>query len=205
MKFLQLLFLAGALASATNASIIYDDITEVSAGDDGVDFAGPLDDSFTSGAAGQITGLQLILSGDDTSHGAVEVGLFADHSAAPGNLIAAVGSVSDSALSIAPAVYNIALIAYPPLAADTRYWIGLSGTTTANWFYIADSSGIGVTGELFSNQMGIFTNDNGPYQVSVTEGVSSAPEPSSLVLIAVGAGLLAVARLRRSRISRLPY
>jgi hypothetical protein len=42
MKFLQLLCLAGALASDLDAdSIIYDNIDESSAGSDGVDFVGP--------------------------------------------------------------------------------------------------------------------------------------------------------------------
>ena len=37
-------------------------------------------DSFTSGAAGQITGLQLLLNNADNNSGAVQVGLYADNS-----------------------------------------------------------------------------------------------------------------------------
>ena len=106
-----MLCLAGALASALNAdSIIYDNISESSAGADGVDFVGPLYNSFTSDAAEQITGLQLILSGDDTSLGAGDVGLYADNSTTPGELIAVLGSVEGIALSDTPAIYDITLL-----------------------------------------------------------------------------------------------
>lgn len=202
MRFLQLVCLAGAFASALTAdSIIYDNLSESSAGGDGVDFVGPLYDSFTSGAAGPITGLQLILSGDDTSSGAVDVGLYADNSTKPGELIAALGSVSDSVLSDAPAIYDITLTAHPLLTSDTLYWIGLYGTTSGEWSYDYDDSGIGVADDYFANQLGVFSNLNDPYQMSVTEG-AVAPEPSSGLLIATGAGLLALALHRRGKAFR---
>jgi hypothetical protein len=197
MKFLQLLCLAGALASALTAnSIIYDNIDESSAGSDGVDFVGPLDNSFTSGAAGKITGLQLMLSGNQTSSGIVDVGLYADNSTTPGELIAVLGIVYDSTLSDTPAMYDITLTAYPLLTDDTLFWIGLSGTTAAEWSYDGDDSGIGVAGEFFANQIGVFSNDNDPYQMSVTEDVSVTSEPSSSILIVVGMGVLALLRRR---------
>ena len=196
MKFLQLL-LAGAFASALAAdTIVYDNIAESSAGSDGVDFVGPLDNSFTSGAAGQITGLQLMLSGDQTSSGSVDVGLYADNSTTPGELIAVLGILDDRALSDTPAIYDITLTSYPLLNDDTLYWVGLSGTTSAEWAYDYDDSGIGVADEFFSNQIGVFSNDNDPYQMSVTEGVSVVPEPSSGIFIAVGIGVLALLRRR---------
>lgn len=194
---LQLLLLAGALASALTAdTIVYDNIDQSSAGADSVDFVGPLDDSFTSGAAGQITDLQLMLSGDQTSSGSVDVGLYGDNSTTPGELIAVLGIVYDSALSDTPAIYDIALTAFPLLTDDTLYWVGLSGTTTAAWAYDYDESGIGVADEFFSNQIGVFSNDNDPYQMSVTEGVSTVPEPSTCLLIVVGIGVLALLRRR---------
>jgi hypothetical protein len=193
MRLLQLLGLAGALASAltANSVIVYDNISEVSAGGDGVDFVGPLYDSFTSDAAEQIIGLQLILSGNNTSPAAIDVGLYADNSSTPGALIAALGVIDDSTLSDAPAIFNIQLTAYP-LLTDTRYWIGLTGTTTAEWYYDSDSSGIDVANEYFANQVGVFSNANDPYQMSITEGVAPAPEPSSGLLIAIGVVLLAL-------------
>lgn len=200
MRFLQLLCLAGALASVSRAdTIVYNDLSESSAGADGVDFVGPLYDSFTSVGSGQITDLQLILSGDGdgTSLGVVQVGLFADDANTPGDLIAVLGTVNDDTFYNMPAIYDVGLTSYPTLADDTRYWIGLSGTTTAEWYYDSDSSGIGVASEFFSNQIGVFSNDNDPYQMSVTERVTEAPEPSSSLLLVVGASLVALARLRR--------
>jgi hypothetical protein len=192
MRFLQLLCLAGVLASALTAdSIVYDSTGEASAGADGVDFVGPLYDSFTSNAAERITGLQLILSGDNTSTGAVDVGLYADNSTAPGALIATLGVLDDSTLSDMPSLFDITLNAYP-LLTDTRYWIGLSGTTSAEWSYDSDSVGFGVATEYFANQIGIFSNASDPYQMSVTEGTPTAPEPVSGLLIAIGIAFLAL-------------
>ncbi len=198
--------MAGALASVMAANtIVYDNIGESSAGSDGVDFAGPLYDSFTSVAAGQITDLQLMLAGDDTSTGTLEVGLYADDSASPGQLIDLLGSVYDGGLSDLPAVYDITLTSYPLLSDDTRYWIGLYGATTVEWSYDYDDGGIGVADELFSNQMGVFTNDNDPYQMSVTEGAPVTPEPPSILLIVVGITTLAlVRRLARRRTCEIP-
>lgn len=215
MRLLQLLCLAGGLASvlSANSIVVYDNMSEASAGADGVDFVGPLYDSFTSDAAEQITGLELMLSGDNTSSGAVDVGLYSDDSTAPGALIAVLGSVEDSALSDTPAIFDITLTAYPLLSDNTRYWIGLSGTTAAEWSYDYDSSGTGVADEFFANQVGVFSNEEDPYQMSVTQGVSAAPEPSSGLLIAMGAVFLAFlaaardnrARLRVSEMGRRDY
>src|SRR5579863_4628686 len=92
MRFLRLVCMAGVLASALAAdTIVYSNIGEASAGADGVGFVGPLFDSFTSDSAGQITDLQLTLAGDDTSSGALEVGLYADNATSPGELIATLG------------------------------------------------------------------------------------------------------------------
>lgn len=204
-----MLCLAGALTSrlAADSIIAHDNITESSAGADGVDFVGPLYDSFISDAAGAITGLQLILSGADTSSGVVEAGLYADNSTTPVDLIAVLGSVEDGALSDTPAICDITLTEFPPLTDDSLYWIGLSGTTTAQWYYDYDDSGFAVADDFFANQIGVFSNLNDPYQMSVTEGVSTAPEPSSRLLIGTGAvflALLAAAWHLRARPLRIP-
>jgi hypothetical protein len=198
MRLLRLFCLAGAIAAASDAdTMVYFNVSQPGIGADGVSFIGPLYDSFTSGAATRLTSLKLILSGDDTSSGAVQVGLYADHSTAPGNLIAVLGSVKDSSLSETPGLYAIPLTAYPGLTDDTVYWIGLSGTTSAEWYYDDDTSGTGVEGEFFSNQTGVYADDFGPYQMEITEGLAAAPEPSTGLLTALGAGLVAVGWRRR--------
>lgn len=194
MRFFHLLALVGAFASAASLSagtVLFDNVGEASAGADDVDFVGPLYDSFTSTSLGQITSLQLVLGsdGDTKSSGEVQVGLYADNSTTPGQLIAWLGSVDDSSLSTAPATYSITLDTDPVLASQTLYWIGLTGISSAEWYYGSDASGVGIADEFFANQMGVFSNDNGPYQMSVTEGVV-APEPSNGVLMIIGAGIL---------------
>jgi hypothetical protein len=211
MRLLQLLCLTGALASTVNAnSIVYDNTSESSAGADAVDFFGPLYDSFTSASAEPIVDLQLVLGdgGGDDSSGAVDVSLYADDASTPGDLIGILGSISDSELSDIPEIYDVTLTDYPLLSEDTPYWIGLSGTTEAEWYYDNDSSGIGVAGEFFSNQFGTFSDIDDPYQMSVAQGVSeevsTAPEPSSRFLIFLGAVFLALLRLRAREVGAQP-
>ena len=216
MKLLQLFCLACALASALSANtVVFGNIScsypgsdiascinEPSLGSDPINSVsgeGPIYDSFTSGAAaGQITDLQLILSGDDTSSGSFQVGLFADNSGTPGAEIGtSLATVDDSALSITPAIYDIALDA--SVDADTAYWIGLSDTTTdAYWSYDSDGSGIGVAGESWFNASGGPNSDAlfGAYQMQVTEDTPDTPEPASIFLIVAGVSVLALFRRR---------
>ena len=217
MRFLQLLCLAAAFASALSAdSVVFGNISctypgadtascisESSAGSDPINNVtgdGPIYDSFTSGTAGQIDDLQLILGLCDscTASGSFGVGLYADNSGTPGTEIGpALATVSDSALSTTPAIYDIALSV--PLDADTVYWIGLSGATTdAEWYYDSDDSGIGVAGESFFNASGVPNSDSsGAYQMQVTtQATTATPEPASILLIAAGASVLALLRRR---------
>jgi hypothetical protein len=140
--------------------------------------------------------------------GAVEVGLYADDASTPGDLIGILGSVSDSTLSGVPQVYDVTLTNYPLLSDDTPYWIGLSGTATVEWYYDSNSSGIGVSGESFSNQFGTMPDIDDPYQMSVTQGNSgqaaTVPEPSSHLLIFPGAFFLALFRLRAREVGAQP-
>ena len=203
MKFLHLLCLASALASSLNAdTIVSDDIGESRAGADGVDLAGPLYDSFASVTAWQKTDLQFILSGDDTSSDTGGVGLYADNSTTPGELMAVLGSVDDSPFSSTSDVYDIKLTQYPLFTDDTLYWIGLSGTTNAELYDEFEINGIGVAEEFFANQTGVRLNYYGPYQMSVTERASVTPEPQSALLMTAGLGVLALLR-RRTRTYQL--
>jgi hypothetical protein len=206
MKYFCAICIVSMLASALHGSTIYDNTGAATDGADCVDYttcgtspdSEQLYDSFTSGGAPeQLVELNLILSGDSTSSGAVQAGLYSDNSTEPGALIADLGSLSDRALSNEAAEYDVTLAVDPFLAANTRYWIGLSGTTTAEWAWSLDTSGLGVANEYYSNPTGTFPNSEGPYQmwVTVTE-TSETPEPASFLLFAAGTGLLGL--LRRS-------
>ena len=218
LRFIQLLCLATALAASLSAgTVVFGNIScsypgadtascinESSLGSDSIYSGGegPLYDSFTSGAAGQIEDLQLILGLCDSScpaSGSFQVGHYADDSGTPGAEIgSALATVSDSALSTTPAIYDITLSM--TVNADTVYWIGLSGTTTdAEWYFDSDASGIGVEGESFSNAGGPHSDVGGPYQMQgTTQGTSASatPEPASAFLIVAGASVLALLRRR---------
>ena len=203
MRVLWLVCLTGALTCALSAgTIVFGNTGESGIGVDGVDasFVGPLYDSFTSlDAAGQITDLQIVLSlcteENCPSSGTVDVGLYADSSTTPGTG-SPLGSISDTLLSDTPATYDIPLTAFPVLTADTRYWIGLSGDTMAQWSYESDDSGIGVSGEFFDNQTGVSSDSIGPYQMQVTV-TETTPEPASIFLFLTGAAILALFRRAR--------
>lgn len=203
MRFYHLLAAAGAFASAASLSagtVLFNNIGEASAGAHGIEFAGPLYDSFLSGAtAGPIADLELVLdSGATGSSGSFQVGLYADNSSAPGALIAVLGTIRDNQLTGTPSAYDLLLNADPVLASETLYWIGLTGTTSAEWDYDSDAGGTDVAGEFFSNQIGVFPDGWGPYQMSVTRTGAIAPEPSSVGLMVAGFALL----LLRSVLSR---
>jgi hypothetical protein len=71
------------------------------------------------------------------------------------------------------------------LRADTRYWIVVSGPTSAQWAYASNSSGVGVAGELWGVSSG--SNDSGPLQMQI---LASIPEPSTWAMMLLGfAGL----------------
>lgn len=205
MRLAFLLSLLGVLAGALNADTIFDSTGGVSGGVDCIDntvayacgefvdsFNDPVNSdlyaSFTTEGAGQITDVQLVLTGENTSSGAVQVGLYADNSTAPGALITSLGTISDSLLSGTPSIYDLALTVSPEVAAATRYWIGLSGTTTAGWSWTNDFSGTSVSSEFSSNFYGTFSDIDGPYQMSIATSTTNivAPEPASALLLAAG-------------------
>ena len=84
----------------------------------------------------------------DVPSGSFTVALYADSgSATPGTQLATIGTLNDTDLSDTLTAYHFALTY--PLAATTRYWIGLSTDdgSTAEWSWSSDISGTGVAGE----------------------------------------------------------
>ncbi len=206
------LSLTAVLSSLAHGATIFDNTATASGGSDPVTSPssggyGPLYDSFTTGAGNEvIVDLQLILSGNPSDAGSIDVGLYSDSSTTPGPEIYDFGTLGDSSLSGNPELIDIST-GDPTLAPDTRYWIGLadnsaSGASSAMWSYSSDTSGPGVANEFFDNSNGIFANTpNGPYQMSVTE-VAATPEPKAALLMSMGASLLLLPLLfpRRTRV-----
>jgi hypothetical protein len=104
----------------------------------------------------------------------------------------------DDTLVTASGNYAITLSLNPILAANTRYWIALSGIDTVGWLRSTSSSGTGVTNEL-SDVGGLPVTANTstfPFQMQIQATAPAAPEPSSLGSLA-GLVALGLIRLRR--------
>jgi hypothetical protein len=201
MKQLSVLYCVVVFSCMAQTGVVFDNLSGVTGNSDSVEIYGPLYDSFSTGPAGLLSDVQLLLSGDNTSSGEVAFGLYADQSTSPGTLIVPLGSLADSSLTNTPSIFDLALSSGLALAADTRYWIGLSGATTTAWAWSTDVSGVGVESEFFANASGVYADDpNGPYQMSVA--VAPLPEPSSFLLLAAGLGFLGLVRQRVSASAR---
>jgi hypothetical protein len=198
--------------STQAGTVIYDSTGQSSDGSDPVLSYGPLYDSFSTGTvSGALSGLQFLLGGSgggDADFKALDelgsytsVGLYADNSISPGALIAALGEIDDSSISGLNSLIDLSLVTNPVLSAGTRYWIGLVGFgTSATWNWTLDTSGIGVEGEYFANQGGVFANDpGGGYQMQVSVGGGAVPEPSTFALSAGAFAALALLVRRRAR------
>jgi len=192
-----LALLLAAAPTMCRAQVIYNNLTQASAGYDGVGSGGlvegPLYDSFSTGTGSGIllTGVQLLLSKSGGSSGTTSIGIYNNDAGtsppSPGSLFATIGTVTDSSLSGTASVWNVSLGSPLSLAASTRYWVGLSTNNNASmqWWYASSNAGTGVANEFFSNSQDSFANaGNGPYQMSVS--VTAVPEPSTYAMALAG-------------------
>jgi hypothetical protein len=78
-----------------------------------------------------------------------------------------IGTLADGLLPSTPTAVDFTLPTAFNLAANTRYWIGLSTAngSAALWNWSLDLSGTGVPGEFFANNGGVSPNTLGPYQM----------------------------------------
>ena len=193
------LLLACSLHAGT---VLYDSTGQASSGSDAILSFGPLYDSFSTGTnSGALSAVEFVLQiSGESAPGSFTIDLFADSgSTTVGGFIANLGTIDDSSLSCSLSLITLTLASHPNLAANARYWIGLTSTgsdpgTTAKWSWTMDTSGTGVNGEFFQNPNGTFANNaGGGYQMEVEVG--GTPEPSTLLLGVTS--LLALALLRR--------
>ena len=195
------------LGSVADAGIIYDNISAstgaTSGGSADISSAshGPLADSFSTGAGSSVlTDLKLLIAAaTPTDGGSFVVLLLSDSSTSPGSVLTTLQTVSDSSLTTTLGTVAFTLSTPYLLAANTRYWIELSGSSTSGvWSFTATNVGIGVANEYNYYAGSVSANSAfTPYQMTVT--TSAVPEPSGLGLCAIGIAALAIARRHRAR------
>lgn len=185
MKRLLPLLLVLALSCTAGATIVFDNLGATSNGVDTIYGFGPLADSFSTGS-GSFTLNEVGLSLQDIGAptGSFTIQLLADNNINPGNPIYTIATVQDSSLTGSLQNYFFSLAQPQALAPNTRYWISLSSTdsSVAYWSWTVDTSGVGVDGEYFANQNGVFTDNNGAYQMQL----AGTPEPATLVTMGTG-------------------
>ena len=151
-----------SLVSPVFAGVVFDNLSvtpsTVSTNPDPLSGDGPQFASFSTGSASSgltLSDVKLILAGDNTSTNSFTVSLVSDGPLVGGNpgpditnpVLATLGTFSDSTLSSTATVYDIPGLSIV-FAANTRYWIELSGSTsTVGWGFASDASGTGVSTE----------------------------------------------------------
>lgn len=199
-------------ASSVQAAVIYDNLSPAGTTADGVSAGamGPLYNSFSTGTAGgSLTEVQVRVHGQIGMTGSNVVGLFANGSGnTPGSLLTSIGTLS-VALPDAPGnmVDTLSLTTPYVLSPSTRYWIGISNSTSdgAFWLVRGDGAGIGVAGEFYSTNAYTLPASSGAAQMSVTVSnpapaavpeIDPAGAGSIMALLACACGLLERRRLQ---------
>jgi hypothetical protein len=219
-------FILGLAASAQAGTVtLYDNLAESVTGvqsvaDVGFGGFGPAYSSFsTGGGTITLTDVTVRLYADNYDTGGVSVDLFSDSGTFPGGLLAHLGTVTDLTIynatggTAADSAADFLVTASYLLAANTRYWIGLSqdgaAFTYASWAYTDNTNGTGVSNEYRSMPPLAFAIPNdgfgfpSPNLMRVTgdaAAMAATPLPGALPMFAGGAAVLSLlVRRRRSR------
>jgi hypothetical protein len=192
------------LLTPAHAAVLYDNLPFASVGSDPANQAtgiGPLYDSFSTAPGGFSLGrIGLLLTAPVSDGGTFTINVFSGQNF-PSAVLFSAGTFSDSSLSTTLSTFYVNFVP-ESLAASTRYWVELSTTGSVEWGFDSDASGIGVSGEFFQNQLGVFDSSNGPYQMQLSDvPVSAVPELSSWTMMILGfVGLAFAARLQARRV-----
>lgn len=205
-----------------NAGVVFDNLNSVTSpgvppsnpNPDPLSGDGPQYASFSTGDAYSgltLSDVKLLLSHNNGTPDSFTVSLVSDNgSNSPGTSLATLGNFSDGSLNSSPTAFDVSGLSIA-LAANTRYWIEVSGSASnLSWSFAKDDTGVGITSEFsaYYNGGGYTTapfvvtantdlSAGGPYQMQVT----TVPEPGTLglALSALGVGMIGIARRRLAR------
>ena len=122
------------------------------------------------------TGVTIAVNGASSPPASsIAIALYSDSSGSPGTLLATIGTLDKSQLSASPATVDLPLATPYRLAANTKYWIGMSTAMSGpSWSWSADQIGMGVSGQSFANDGGVSPNTLGAYQMRITTATASS-------------------------------
>jgi len=159
-----------------------------------------------SGASRRATRPSLRVRPEDGSGGSITVALYSDNDTSPSGQLTVIGTLPDSSLptSSSGGAVDFPLATAYPLAANTRYWIGLtsSNDSVADWLETNVTTGTGVAGEFLFADDGVMPNnpETEPFIMQVDNGspsISPTPAPPTLVLGLLGIACLGLYFARR--------
>jgi hypothetical protein len=188
------------VSTAGRAAVLFDNLSAVSDGADPTNPAlgfAPLYNSFSTGGAAftlRNIGLQLFAE-TPADGGTFTVTLLTDNATSPG-LAVLTRTFNDSVLTNSLSPFFLT-VSPTTLAANSRYWIGISSSGSVDWAFSFDTSGPGVSGEFFTNVTGTPSpSSEGLYQMQI----SSIPEPSTWVMLLLAFAGMGVFGYRRARL-----
>jgi hypothetical protein len=201
-----------AMPGSLGATVIYSNLAFPSSGPTftGVNSTTWAANSFsTGGSSSTLTDVILSLEGVSTT-GSLSVSIYSDSSNAPGSNLVTLGTIQDSALSTSSFTQQTVNGGNFALAANTTYFIVLSGSTAgsfdADWEKASGGSGTGVTGQEWGTTSNSGTTwsmhgisvDLPPYVMQV-DASSGTPEPGTVYGVLGGLFVLGGVRRRAQR------